>query len=189
MVRCAHLYNLSPHVVIKRIVLFTATLWAMLITWLASGRPKYPSMEGSIAYISDVGADILKPLFVAGCAVTGVSFFLSLSIERWLRHEGRCVSPSCLTDSGVRARLLDGEADSTPMTPQAYTHHAPARTRPVQPRDRRGVHWRMWAHPALDLRHEAAPQPPPRVFARVHSRGRAERYIYGLRGECAAPAF
>ena len=68
----------------------------MLITWLASGRPKYPSMEGSIAYISDVGADILKPLFVTGCAITGVSFFLSLSIERWLRHEGRYVAQHLL---------------------------------------------------------------------------------------------
>ena len=68
-----------------------ATLWAMLITWLASGRPKYVSQEGNIAYISDVGADILKPLFIAGCAVTAVAFFLSLTIERWLRHSGRCV--------------------------------------------------------------------------------------------------
>ncbi|KAI0707417.1 Frag1/DRAM/Sfk1 family-domain-containing protein [Earliella scabrosa] len=68
------------------------TLWAMLITWLASGRPQYVSQDGSIAYISDVGADFLKPLFVAGCAITAVSFFLSLSIERWLRHEGRLVA-------------------------------------------------------------------------------------------------
>ncbi|RPD59993.1 hypothetical protein L226DRAFT_463244 [Lentinus tigrinus ALCF2SS1-7] len=66
-----------------------ATLWAMLITWLAQGRPHYVSMDGNIAYISDVGADILKPLFIVGCAITGVSFFLSLSIERWLRHQGR----------------------------------------------------------------------------------------------------
>ena len=65
------------------------TLLAMLVTWLAQGRPKYVSQEGSIAYISDVGADFLKPLFVAGCAITAVSFFLSLSIGRWLRHEGR----------------------------------------------------------------------------------------------------
>lgn len=64
----------------------------MLITWLASGRPKYVSQEGKIAYISDVGADKLKPLFVVACSITGVSFFLALSIERWLRHSGRCVA-------------------------------------------------------------------------------------------------
>ncbi|OSD06456.1 hypothetical protein PYCCODRAFT_933517 [Trametes coccinea BRFM310] len=69
-----------------------ATLWALLITWLASGRPHYVSMDGNIAYISDVGADILKPLFIVGCCITGASFFLSCAIERWLRHEGRLVA-------------------------------------------------------------------------------------------------
>ncbi|KAF6754538.1 Frag1/DRAM/Sfk1 family-domain-containing protein [Ephemerocybe angulata] len=29
------------------------TLWAMLITWLAQGRPRYVSQDGRIAYISD----------------------------------------------------------------------------------------------------------------------------------------
>jgi len=55
-------------------------LWAMMITWLAQGQPKYPSMEpgARIAYISDVGAYRLKPLFVTGCAVTGTFLFLSL---------------------------------------------------------------------------------------------------------------
>jgi hypothetical protein len=75
---------------------FGATVWfgmllAMLITWLAQGRPKYVSQDGKIAYISDVGADILKPLFVTGCVITGISFFLSLVIERWLRHSGRLI--------------------------------------------------------------------------------------------------
>ncbi|CDO74984.1 hypothetical protein BN946_scf184945.g56 [Trametes cinnabarina] len=49
-------------------------------------------MDGKIAYISDVGADILKPLFIVGCCITGASFFLSCAIERWLRHEGRLVA-------------------------------------------------------------------------------------------------
>lgn len=69
--------------------IWLSTLLAMLITWLATGRPHYVSMEGSIAYISDIGADILKPLFVVGCSITGVGFFLCLVIERWLRHDGR----------------------------------------------------------------------------------------------------
>ncbi|PSR79027.1 hypothetical protein PHLCEN_2v7214 [Hermanssonia centrifuga] len=68
------------------------TLLAMLITWLAQGRPHYVSQDGSIAYISDVGADILKPLFVTGCVITALSFFLSLAIERWLRHSGRLIA-------------------------------------------------------------------------------------------------
>ncbi|KAF5327275.1 hypothetical protein D9619_004241 [Psilocybe cf. subviscida] len=65
------------------------TLLAMLIVWLASGRPRYPSQDQRIAYISDVGASNLKPLFVTGCAITGVGFTLTLIVERILRHHGR----------------------------------------------------------------------------------------------------
>ena len=76
--------------------LFTAIVWvgtilALLITWEAQGRPHYVSMspDQKIAYISDVAADILKPLFIAATSITGVGFVLSLVIERWARHEGR----------------------------------------------------------------------------------------------------
>ncbi|KAF5345001.1 hypothetical protein D9757_013986 [Collybiopsis confluens] len=71
--------------------LWFATILAMLITWLASGRPHYVSMDSDqhIAFISDVGADILKPLFITACSITGVAFILSLIIERYLRHSGR----------------------------------------------------------------------------------------------------
>lgn len=68
---------------------WVGTLLAMLITWLAQGRPKYVTMDGMVTYISDVGADILKPLFVVGCCITGVGFIITLVVERWLRHEGR----------------------------------------------------------------------------------------------------
>ncbi|KAF8740953.1 hypothetical protein AX14_006431 [Amanita brunnescens Koide BX004] len=61
----------------------------MLITWLAEGRPRLPSQEESIAFISDIGAAGLKPLFIAGCSVTAITFVLSLAAERWLRHSGR----------------------------------------------------------------------------------------------------
>ncbi|KAG8991747.1 hypothetical protein FRB93_002593 [Tulasnella sp. JGI-2019a] len=78
------------------IPLLTSFMWfstvlALLITWLAQGRPHYVSMSDgqTIAYISDVAADILKPLFIVGCVFTAVGFFLSLFIERWLRHSGR----------------------------------------------------------------------------------------------------
>ena len=69
-----------------------ATLLAMLVTWLAMGRPRYPTQDGSVAYISDIGASNLKPLFVVGCAITGFGFFLCLVSERYLRHTGRSVS-------------------------------------------------------------------------------------------------
>jgi len=63
----------------------------MLITWLATGRPTYVSQDGSIAYISDIGADVLKPLFITGGAITAVLFVLCLCIERLLRHKRRFV--------------------------------------------------------------------------------------------------
>lgn len=51
----------------------------------------YASMEPGqhIAYISDVGAQGLKPLFIAGSAVTVVVFDITFISERWLRHKGR----------------------------------------------------------------------------------------------------
>lgn len=48
-------------------------------------------MDGNVPYISDIGADILKPLFIVGCCFTGVGFVLSLTVERILRHNGRYV--------------------------------------------------------------------------------------------------
>ena len=85
-------------------------LWAMLIVWLASGRPRYKSDE-RIAYISDIGADVLKPLFITGCAITGVGFFLCLVVERILRNSGRCATHSLFllqahTKIGQPNRLL-----------------------------------------------------------------------------------
>ncbi|KAF9533770.1 Frag1/DRAM/Sfk1 family-domain-containing protein [Crepidotus variabilis] len=80
------------------------TLLSMLITWLATGRPRYPSQDGSIAYISDVGASYLKPLFIVGCCITAVCFFLSLAVERWLRHAGRLM-PNMRTRERVLGSL------------------------------------------------------------------------------------
>lgn len=42
-----------------------------------------------IAYISDVGAYGLKPLFISGSVVTTVFLDLAFVSERWLRHTGR----------------------------------------------------------------------------------------------------
>ncbi|KAF8183932.1 Frag1/DRAM/Sfk1 [Pholiota molesta] len=72
-------------------VMWFSTLLAMLIVWLAQGRPKYPTQSGKVAYISDIGASSLKPLFITGCAITGLGFFLCLLVERLLRHTGRLV--------------------------------------------------------------------------------------------------
>lgn len=72
-------------------VTWTAMLITMLVYWAATGKPHYVTMEPSqnIPYISDIGADYLKAMFIAMSAVTVVSFTLSFLFERWLRHAGR----------------------------------------------------------------------------------------------------
>jgi len=66
---------------------------AMFLTWYLDGKPRYPSMEASqnIAYISDVGADRLKPLFIAMGSASVIIFDIGFLLERWLRHSGKLV--------------------------------------------------------------------------------------------------
>jgi hypothetical protein len=66
-------------------------LVGLLIHWNVDGRPQYASMQDSqyIAYISDIGAQSMKPLFIAGCCVTALFLDLSFFSERRLRHRGR----------------------------------------------------------------------------------------------------
>ncbi|KAL1880230.1 hypothetical protein VTK73DRAFT_6058 [Phialemonium thermophilum] len=67
-------------------------LLGLLIHWCVDTHYKhYSSMSAgqSIAYISDVGASELKPLFIAGCTVTTICLDLSFLSDRWLRHRGR----------------------------------------------------------------------------------------------------
>lgn len=45
----------------------------------------------------DVGAEGLKPLFIAMSAVTVVTFDLAFIFERWLRHTGRLVRNVSIT--------------------------------------------------------------------------------------------
>ncbi|KXG45357.1 Frag1/DRAM/Sfk1 [Penicillium griseofulvum] len=79
--------------------LISACMWlsmliSMLVIWVNEGKPHYASMDDgqTIAYISDVGAQHLKPLFVAGSAVTVVFLDLAFLSERWLRHSGQLAS-------------------------------------------------------------------------------------------------
>ncbi|KAL2003466.1 hypothetical protein VTN02DRAFT_3777 [Thermoascus thermophilus] len=73
--------------------MWIAMLLAMLGNWAVRDTPIYPSMERgqTIAYISDIGAEGLKPLFIAGSCVTVVFLDLSFLAERWLRHAGQLV--------------------------------------------------------------------------------------------------
>ncbi|KUJ15567.1 uncharacterized protein LY89DRAFT_686283 [Mollisia scopiformis] len=75
-------------------------LMGLLIHWCATGKPHYPWMDQdqTIAYISDVGAGNLKPLFIAGSAVTTIFLDLSFLSERWLRHRGRLAKNTTRTE-------------------------------------------------------------------------------------------
>ena len=83
----------------------SAMLLAMLIVWLTEGSPHYASMAVNqrIAYISDIGAQGLKPLFIAGCIVTTIFLDLSFASERWLRHTGRLAR-----NLGMAEKVLSG---------------------------------------------------------------------------------
>lgn len=73
-------------------IMWLATLLGLLLYWiLVTDRTHYASMSDTqtIAYISDVGASRLKPLFVFGCIVTTIFLDLSFAADRWLRHKGR----------------------------------------------------------------------------------------------------
>lgn len=69
-------------------------LLGLLIHWCVNTNFKhYVSMspDQHIAYISDVGAGELKPLFIAGSCVTTVFLDLAFLSDLWLRHRGRLV--------------------------------------------------------------------------------------------------
>lgn len=66
-------------------------LLGLLIHWASTGEPHYASMNPgqTIAYISDIGAQSLKPLFIAGACVTTIFLDLAFVSDVWLRHRGR----------------------------------------------------------------------------------------------------
>lgn len=66
----------------------------MLLHWVIDKNKepyRFMAPDSDIAYISDIGAATLKPLFIAGSCVTTVTFDLAFVAERWLRHNGRLV--------------------------------------------------------------------------------------------------
>ncbi|KAF3055403.1 Frag1/DRAM/Sfk1 family domain-containing protein [Trichoderma afarasin] len=78
---------------------FSALVWlgmllGLLLYWVVdtnSEHYSYMDSDDNIAFISDIGASKLKPLFIAGSAVTTVFLNLSFAAERLLRHNGRLV--------------------------------------------------------------------------------------------------
>lgn len=93
-------------------LVWLATLLALLLYWVVSENSvHYVSMSEAqqIAYISDIGASDLKPLFVTGCILTTVLLDISFASDRWLRHKGR-LAPNTTTGEKVLSGLSIGFA-------------------------------------------------------------------------------
>ncbi|KAI1169816.1 hypothetical protein F4777DRAFT_571686 [Nemania sp. FL0916] len=87
-------------------LVWLATLLGLFLHWVIDKHEeRYPSMEPKqhIAYISDVGAQELKPLFVVGCVLTTVFLDASLISDRLLRHKGRLVP-----NTSIGEKILSG---------------------------------------------------------------------------------
>jgi hypothetical protein len=87
-------------------LMWLGTLLGLLLHWiLDTKRTHYSSMGDTqyIAYISDVGASDMKPLFIVGCCITTIFLDLSFATDRWLRHKGRLVP-----NTSVGEKVLSG---------------------------------------------------------------------------------
>lgn len=88
-------------------VIWLGTLLGLLLFWVVDDHKIHYASEAdsqSIAYISDVGASRLKPLFITGCVLTTLFLDISFGADRWLRHKGRLV-PNTTTGEKVLSGL------------------------------------------------------------------------------------
>ncbi|KAK5630744.1 hypothetical protein RRF57_006459 [Xylaria bambusicola] len=82
-------------------LVWLGTLLGLFLHWIIdTHKIIYPSQQPGqhIAYISDVGANELKPLFIAGSIVTTVFLDISFIADRLLRHKGRLVPNTSLAE-------------------------------------------------------------------------------------------
>ncbi|KAF4981094.1 hypothetical protein FZEAL_3030 [Fusarium zealandicum] len=76
-------------------------LLGLLLEWLVNDHGgRYPTMSihADIAFMSNIGAERLQPLFIVCCVMTSIFLDLAFLSERWLRHQGRLVPNSTLME-------------------------------------------------------------------------------------------
>ena len=77
--RSRNIYQYLPYLRLLPIITGAAwltTLSTLFIYWLAQGRPRYPAQSNPyVAFISDIGAFVLQPLFIAGGTITAITLF------------------------------------------------------------------------------------------------------------------
>ncbi|VUC29433.1 unnamed protein product [Clonostachys rosea] len=79
-------------------------LLGMLLSWIIDDNSRHldtMSERATIAYISNIGADRLQPLFITGCVLTAVFLDAAFIAERWLRHNGRLVPNSSMGEKAL----------------------------------------------------------------------------------------
>lgn len=80
---------------------WSITLFALLICWLAEGRPRYPSQGNPyVAYISDIGAFRLKPLFIVGAISTSLTLVGTIIAVHLAFHQNRNHQEELFTEHG-----------------------------------------------------------------------------------------
>ncbi|KAI1480707.1 Frag1/DRAM/Sfk1 [Daldinia eschscholtzii] len=63
------------------------TLTILLVRWLSIGRPQYPGQVNPyVPFISDIAAHQFKPVFIIGCAATGISFLGTMFAVHHVRY-------------------------------------------------------------------------------------------------------
>ena len=79
------------------------TLLTLLIYWLAEGRPRYPGQTNpSVAFISDIGAFRLQPLFIAGGISSSLTLTATIICVHLARRQRRLSSSSPRNDNEQR---------------------------------------------------------------------------------------
>lgn len=90
-------------------VVWLSMLLGMLLHWIINTNSRhYPSMRRGqhIAFISDIGAQELKPMFITMCAVCTVLFDLSFAAEMWLRKKGRLAPNKSMGEKVLMAMTI-----------------------------------------------------------------------------------
>ena len=77
-----NIYQYLPYLRLLPIITgaaWLATLSTLFIYWLAQGRPRYPAQSNPyVAFISDIGAFVLQPLFIAGGTITAIALLSTI---------------------------------------------------------------------------------------------------------------
>lgn len=66
------------------------TLTILLVRWLAIGQPRYPGqVNPAVPFISDIAAFTFQPVFIVGCAVSGILFAGTVFAVHHVRYSAK----------------------------------------------------------------------------------------------------